>query len=110
MINFKGDINFLFACRNNAASRFAYKVYNIVDEVDSVLIDDARTPLIISGPVSARVTSLLRRLLRCVKNKLTAAVTRSIHSFALRLRPVVGWIRKNSQVLLCSWHLRLPTQ
>ena len=60
--------------------------------------------------VSARVTSLLRRLLRCVKNKLTAAVTRSIHSFALRLRPVVGWIRKNSQVLLCSWHLRLPTQ
>lgn len=44
------------------------------------------------------------------ENKLTAAVTRSIHSFALRLRPVVGWIRKNSQVLLCSWHLRLPTQ
>ncbi len=26
--------------------------YTIVDEVDSVLIDDARTPLIISGPVS----------------------------------------------------------
>ena len=25
--------------------------YSIVDEVDSVLIDDARTPLIISGPV-----------------------------------------------------------
>jgi len=24
--------------------------YTIVDEVDSVLIDDARTPLIISGP------------------------------------------------------------
>ncbi len=28
--------------------------YSIVDEVDSVLIDDARTPLIISGPVSAK--------------------------------------------------------
>ncbi len=27
--------------------------YTIVDEVDSVLIDDARTPLIISGPVEA---------------------------------------------------------
>jgi len=27
--------------------------YSIVDEVDSVLIDDARTPLIISGPVEA---------------------------------------------------------
>ncbi len=26
-------------------------IYSIVDEVDSVLIDDARTPLIISGPV-----------------------------------------------------------
>ncbi len=25
--------------------------YAIVDEVDSVLIDDARTPLIISGPI-----------------------------------------------------------
>ena len=25
--------------------------YSIVDEVDSVLVDDARTPLIISGPV-----------------------------------------------------------
>jgi preprotein translocase subunit SecA len=28
--------------------------YAIVDEVDSVLIDEARTPLIISGPVAAR--------------------------------------------------------
>jgi preprotein translocase subunit SecA len=28
--------------------------YAIVDEVDSVLIDDARTPLIISGPVPGR--------------------------------------------------------
>ena len=26
-------------------------VYAIVDEVDSILIDEARTPLIISGPV-----------------------------------------------------------
>ena len=30
--------------------------YAIVDEVDSVLIDDARTPLIISGPVPWRKT------------------------------------------------------
>jgi preprotein translocase subunit SecA len=28
-------------------------IYSIVDEVDSVLIDEARTPLIISGPVEA---------------------------------------------------------
>ena len=27
--------------------------YALVDEVDSVLIDEARTPLIVSGPVSS---------------------------------------------------------
>ncbi|MFQ5674551.1 MAG: preprotein translocase subunit SecA [bacterium] len=42
--------------RDNMAIRFEDKVqrrhnYAIVDEVDSVLIDEARTPLIISGPV-----------------------------------------------------------
>ncbi|MBP6230539.1 MAG: preprotein translocase subunit SecA [Paludibacteraceae bacterium] len=43
--------------RDNMASTAADLVqrkhnYSIVDEVDSVLIDDARTPLIISGPVA----------------------------------------------------------
>lgn len=42
--------------RDNMAVRFEDKVqrthnYVIVDEVDSVLVDEARTPLIISGPV-----------------------------------------------------------
>ena len=42
--------------RDNMAVRPEYRVqrgfaYAIVDEVDSVLIDEARTPLIISGPV-----------------------------------------------------------
>jgi preprotein translocase subunit SecA len=42
--------------------------YAIVDEVDSILIDEARTPLIISGPTNestqlfTRVDSLVRRL------------------------------------------------
>ena len=31
--------------------------YAMVDEVDSVLIDDARTPLIISGPVQKEMTN-----------------------------------------------------
>jgi preprotein translocase subunit SecA len=31
--------------------------YAIVDEVDSILIDEARTPLIISGPARARRSS-----------------------------------------------------
>jgi preprotein translocase subunit SecA len=32
-------------------------VYAIVDEVDSILIDEARTPLIISGPSRRTPTS-----------------------------------------------------
>ncbi|MBQ8593597.1 MAG: preprotein translocase subunit SecA [Bacteroidaceae bacterium] len=36
--------------------------YAIVDEVDSVLIDDARTPLIISGPVPKRGDQLFESL------------------------------------------------
>ena len=44
--------------RDNMATRMTDLVqrkhhYAIVDEVDSVLIDDARTPLIISGPMSS---------------------------------------------------------
>ncbi len=38
--------------------------YAIVDEVDSVLIDDARTPLIISGPVEAGEEEELYNLLK----------------------------------------------
>ena len=43
--------------RDNMASRLSDRVqrghyYSIVDEVDNVLIDEARTPLIISGPAS----------------------------------------------------------
>ncbi len=45
--------------RDNMAVRPEYRVqrgftYAIVDEVDSVLVDEARTPLIISGPVEER--------------------------------------------------------
>jgi preprotein translocase subunit SecA len=49
--------------------------YAIVDEVDSILIDEARTPLIISGPTDEssqlyrRVNSVVPRLKRWVKSK-----------------------------------------
>ncbi|MBS1517328.1 MAG: preprotein translocase subunit SecA [Bacteroidetes bacterium] len=55
--------------------------YAIVDEVDSVLIDEARTPLIISGPVEAakhkydELNPRIKRLVEAQKNlvnKLTA--------------------------------------
>ncbi len=59
--------------RDNMVGRWEDKVqrghhYAIVDEVDSILIDEARTPLIISGPVETqdkgyeRLTPLVRRL------------------------------------------------
>ena len=44
--------------------------YAIVDEVDSVLIDDARTPLIISGPVEAGEEEELYNLLKPKVEKL----------------------------------------
>ncbi len=55
--------------RDNMKTRGQDKVqrghrYAIVDEVDSVLVDEARTPLIISGPVSASQSSELFARLR----------------------------------------------
>jgi len=43
-------------------------VYAIVDEVDSVLIDEARTPLIISGAVDAPIDNTSRDLKPLVQN------------------------------------------
>ncbi|MDZ4257609.1 MAG: preprotein translocase subunit SecA [Gemmatimonadales bacterium] len=59
-------------------------VYAIIDEVDSILIDEARTPLIISGPVgdedstvyranNARVAELVRRQTEVVNTLLSEA-------------------------------------
>lgn len=59
--------------RDNMVIRFEDKVqrghyYAIVDEVDSILIDEARTPLIISGPVESssrgfdNLTPIVRRV------------------------------------------------
>jgi len=61
-------------------------VYGIIDEVDSILIDEARTPLIISGPVSdesdtkyaehnQRVASLVRRQNEVATELMTEAET-----------------------------------
>jgi len=46
-------------------------VYAIIDEVDSILIDEARTPLIISGPVGTESDSKYAEL-----NRLLASVVR----------------------------------
>lgn len=47
-------------------------IYAIVDEVDSVLIDDARTPLIISGPVPKGENQLFDELKEKVYKLVTA--------------------------------------
>ncbi len=63
----------------------AFHAYAIVDEVDSILIDEARTPLIISGPVEDRsdlynaLDDLVRLLMvehRKIEGELTSAHTK----------------------------------
>ncbi|MCC6652192.1 MAG: preprotein translocase subunit SecA [Candidatus Eisenbacteria bacterium] len=71
--------------RDNMAVRPEYRVqrefvYAIVDEVDSVLIDEARTPLIISGPVEAgdqgfdELKPLVERIVRAQQQWVTDAM------------------------------------
>src|SRR6185369_11035483 len=74
--------------RDNMAVRPEYRVqrgfsYAIVDEVDSVLIDEARTPLIISGPVEHsdqafdELKPLVERLVRAQTQWVNEALTES---------------------------------
>ncbi|MEO0084594.1 MAG: preprotein translocase subunit SecA, partial [candidate division WOR-3 bacterium] len=71
--------------RDNMVLRFEDKVqrghyYAIVDEVDSILIDEARTPLIISGPVEASTKSFdgLAPLVKRVYQSQTVLVNRIV--------------------------------
>jgi len=73
--------------RDNMAVRPEYRVqrgfaYAIVDEVDSVLIDEARTPLIISGPVEDKgddlfdeMKPLVERVVRAQQQFATTALS-----------------------------------
>src|SRR5437763_13956356 len=55
--------------------------YAMVDEVDSVLIDDARTPLIISGPVGKDDTTQQFFELKTRIEKLAEAQKRAVNQF-----------------------------
>ena len=73
--------------RDNMAVRPEHRVqrgftYAIVDEVDSVLVDEARTPLIISGPVDEKgdpqfeeMKPLVERVVRAQQQFVTSAMT-----------------------------------
>ena len=79
--------------RDNMVHALEYRVqrphyYAIIDEVDSILIDEARTPLIISGPVGEEqadeyrrynpsVSSLYRKQVRII-NELVAAAEKHL--------------------------------
>ncbi|HEX9828753.1 MAG TPA: SEC-C metal-binding domain-containing protein, partial [Bacteroidota bacterium] len=62
--------------------------YTIVDEVDSVLIDEARTPLIISGPVAVEdhkfneMKPHIERLVNAQKNLVATVLTEAEHLLA----------------------------
>ncbi|MEI8175467.1 MAG: preprotein translocase subunit SecA [Candidatus Omnitrophota bacterium] len=70
--------------RDNMVTRAEHRVqreqnYAVVDEVDSILIDEARTPLIISGPAEEstelyyRIDKIIPRLTKGAKDEATKA-------------------------------------
>jgi len=63
--------------------------YTIVDEVDSVLIDDARTPLIISGPVPKGEDQLFAELKPRVV-KLYSAQKRLVNEIFTQAKKLIG--------------------
>ena len=63
--------------------------YAIVDEVDSVLIDDARTPLIISGPTSKSDTAQFDELKPKV-DKLVSAQKKLVTQILADARKLIG--------------------
>ena len=83
--------------------------YTIVDEVDSILIDEARTPLIISGPAE-QTTALYQQM-----NKLAPRLTREVPGEGLEAPPKVAGDftldEKNRQVELTErGHARVEEQ
>jgi len=69
------------------AERQVQKVrdYAIIDEVDSVLVDEARTPLIISGPAEESVDTYYKveRIVKRLKNEADYKVMEKEHSVIL---------------------------
>jgi preprotein translocase subunit SecA len=71
--------------------------YGIVDEVDSILIDEARTPLIISGP-GEKSTELYARLAK-VAPKMEAETDYTIDEKAHTVAPNLAGIAKAEKLL-----------
>ncbi|MGC9151314.1 MAG: preprotein translocase subunit SecA [Microbacter sp.] len=85
--------------------------YAIIDEVDSVLIDDARTPLIISGPVPKGDDQLFEELLPKVERLYEAQralVSKLLADSRNLLKSANSDQRKEGALLLFRAHKGLP--
>ena len=85
--------------------------YAIVDEVDSVLIDDARTPLIISGPVPKGDDQLFNEYKSNVEKVVTAQrrlVTQILSDAKTKLASDDKEVRKEGALLLFRAYKGLP--
>ncbi len=85
--------------------------YAIVDEVDSVLIDDARTPLIISGPVPKgddQMFDQFKSNVQKVVNAQTKLVTGILAEAKTKLASEDKAVRKEGALLLFRAYKGLP--
>lgn len=85
--------------------------YAIVDEVDSVLIDDARTPLIISGPVAKgedQMFETFRPNVEAVVNAQRRLVTQILSEAKTKLASDDKDVRKEGALLLFRAYKGLP--
>jgi preprotein translocase subunit SecA len=79
--------------------------YAMIDEVDSVLIDDARTPLIISGPVPEGTEEQEYNELKHYVEKLYAKWRLAICRKPRSLSPITSWVLKKTKAV---WHCSAP--
>ncbi|MDD4013989.1 MAG: preprotein translocase subunit SecA, partial [Candidatus Omnitrophica bacterium] len=63
-------------------------VYAVVDEVDSILVDEARTPLIISGPVDE--TNEAYNEMRPVVQEIVAAQRKLVREYLSEIKPAMA--------------------
>ncbi len=82
--------------------------YTIVDEVDSVLIDDARTPLIISGPIPKGEDQLYAELKSRVVNLYNAQKKIVSEVFLKAKKLIAEGNEKDGGKLLLTAHKGLP--
>jgi preprotein translocase subunit SecA len=78
--------------------------FAIVDEVDSVLIDEARTPLIISGPTEDR-SEFYKTMDRVVKELIVDETTYDLDEKQRQIILTEDGVEKIEQILMAGGHL-----